>query len=189
MKVYIASNFADKDRVKARGEELAAMGIECTSRWALETAPHNCKITDKPAQYMRETAVFDVQDILAADKVVLTVPSLEQLANLTPHQMSRGGRTFESGMMYGLILGAYLTIGGNRFQEFAKETRGCTSELIVMGDKENVFHFLDGTETAADLPVVVVLPTWEAVKSYLASQLPQTGESNVEQKCVDSTNV
>ena len=75
MKVYIASNFADKDRVKARGEELAAIGIECTSRWALETAPPNCKITDVTSDYLRETAVFDLQDILVADKVVLTVPN------------------------------------------------------------------------------------------------------------------
>lgn len=173
MRVYIASNFADKDRVKARGEELAAMGIECTSRWALETVPHNCKITDKPAQYMRETAVFDVQDILSADKVVLTVPTPEQLMNLTPHQMSRGGRTFESGLMYGLILAQWLAIGGELYTQYAKEMRGCSSELIVMGEKENVFHFLDGTETAKDLPVVVVIPTWEGVKEYLASQLPK----------------
>ena len=109
MKVYIASNFADKDRVKARGEELAALGIECTSRWALESAPHNCTITDKPAQYMRETAVYDIEDILASDVVVLTVPTPEQLMNLTPHQMSRGGRTFESGLQYGLMLSAVVS--------------------------------------------------------------------------------
>jgi hypothetical protein len=155
MKVYIASNFADKDRVKARGEELAALGIECTSRWASESAPHNCKITDKPAQYMRETAVFDIADILQSDVVVLTVPTPEQLMNLTPHQMSRGGRTFESGLQYGLMLAAY----SNRRM------------LIVMGPKENVFHFLDGTDEAKNYPVVINLQTWEEVKSYLASQL------------------
>ena len=157
MKVYIASNFADKDRVKARGEELAAIGIECTSRWALESAPHNCTITDKPAQYMRETAVYDIEDILASDVVVLTVPTPEQLMNLTPHQMSRGGRTFESGLQYGLMLGAYST----------------RRLLIVMGPKENVFHFLDGTDEAKNYPVVLNLQTWEEVKSYLASQLPK----------------
>jgi len=159
MRVYIASNFADKDRVKERGEELKALGIECTSRWASESAPHNCKITDKPAQYMRETAVFDVEDITKSDKVVLTVPTPEQLMNLTPHQMSRGGRTFESGLFYGLMLSE--CFGPD---EFARE-------LIIMGDKENVFHFLDGADTAAKYPAVVVLQTWEEVKSYLVSQL------------------
>jgi hypothetical protein len=161
MKVYIASNFADKDRVKERGEELKALGIECTSRWASESAPHNCKITDKPAQYMRETAVYDVEDILASDKLVMTVPTPEQLMDMTPHQMSRGGRTFESGLMYGLILAEFL--GGI--------PSDCARELIIMGDKENVFHFLDGTDTASKYPAVVVKQTWEEVKSYLVSQL------------------
>lgn len=171
MKVYIASNFADKDRVKARGEELKALGIECTSRWASETAPHNCKITDKPAQYMRETAVFDLEDIVAADKLVLTVPTPEQLMNLTPHQMSRGGRTFESGLMYGFILAQWLVHGKKLYESTCVRQTGVISELIVMGDKENVFHFLDGTETAAQYPAVVVIPTWEEVKQYLSSQL------------------
>jgi hypothetical protein len=157
MRVYIASNFADKDRVKARGEELAALGIECTSRWALETAPHNCKITDVKDDYLRETAVFDIEDILNADALVLTVPTPEELMNLTPHQMSRGGRTFESGFIYGLMVSArqYGMVGSRR--------------LIVMGAKENVFHFLDGKDQAAPYPVVVVLPNWEAVKYYLAA--------------------
>lgn len=155
MRVYIASNFADKDRVKARGEELALLGIECTSRWASETAPHNCKITDKPAQYMRETAVFDIEDILRSDVVVLTVPTPEQLMHLTPHQMSRGGRTFESGLYYGLML-----------SEFSNRRM-----LIIMGPKENVFHFLDGADEAKHYPVVINLQTWEEVKQYLASQL------------------
>lgn len=166
MRVYIASNFADKDRVKARGLELEALGIECTSRWAYETAPHNCKITDKPAQYMRETAVIDLEDIIIADKLVLTVPSLQQLSDMTPHQMSRGGRTFESGLMYGLILAEWLVYG----KAYA-EASAWKRELIVMGDKENVFHFLDGVAEAEKYPVVVVQQTWEEVKNYLATQL------------------
>ena len=169
MRVYIASNFADKDRVKARGKELAAIGIECTSRWASEIAPHNCKITDKPAQYMRETAVFDIEDIIKSDKVVLTVPTPEQLMNLTPHQMSRGGRTFESGLFYGLILAQWLAYG-KEFAENARTMQDVKPELIIMGARENVFHFLDGTEEAAKYPKVVFLPTWEEVKQYLHSE-------------------
>jgi hypothetical protein len=164
MRVYIASNFSDKDRVKERGEELKALGIECTSRWASESAPHNCKITDKPVQYMRETAVFDLEDILKSDKLVMTVPTPEQLMDMTPHQMSRGGRTFESGLFYGLMLAAL------RCRLFLRWQSG-KQELIIMGTKENVFHFLDGTDTAAKYPAVVVLQTWEEVKSYLVSQL------------------
>ena len=167
MRVYLASVFADKDRVKLRSDELAALGIECTSRWALETAPHNCKITDKPAQYMRETAVYDVEDIVKSDKVVLTVPSPAMLMDLTPHQMSRGGRVFESGMMYGMILAEYLAYG----KDFVASVGGYRRELIVMGDKENVFHFLDGIEEAAKYPAVITLPNWHDVKCYLVAQM------------------
>ena len=169
MKVYIASNFADKDRVASRCKELNALGIETTSRWALETAPHDCKITDKPAQYMRETAVFDIEDILVANKLILTVPSAEQLVNLTPHQMSRGGRVFESGMMYGLILADWLAYG-ERFVEDISDIKS-RKELIVMGEKENVFHFLDGADGSKNFPKVTVLPNWEDVKNYLVAQL------------------
>lgn len=171
MKVYIASNFADKDRVKARGEELAAIGIECTSRWALETAPHNCTITDVTSDYLRETAVFDLQDILVADKVVLTVPTPKELMNMTPHQMSRGGRHFESGLMYGLIWAQVMRTSLAQYEADSIAAQGCKSELIVLGEKENVFHFLDGIGPAANYPTVVAIPTWEEVKNYLASQL------------------
>lgn len=170
MRVYIASNFADKDRVKERGEELKVLGIECTSRWASETAPHNCKITDKPAQYMRETAVFDIEDILTSDKVILTVPTPEQLMDLTPHQMSRGGRVFESGLVYGMMLAEWQAYGKD-FCEAQPMTPEFKKELIVMGAQENVFHFLDGTDVAEKYPPVLVLPDWEAVKTYLAAQI------------------
>jgi hypothetical protein len=163
MRVYIASNFADKDRVKERGEELKALGIECTSRWASESAPHNCKITDKPAQYMRETAVFDVEDIVSSDILVITSPSDAEMVNMTPHQMSRGGRHFEEGLMYGLMM-------RDQWQRIK-----LARQLIVLGRSENVFHFLDGTDTASKYPAVVVKQTWEEVKSYLVSQLGGTG--------------
>lgn len=156
MKVYIASVFADKDRVKARCEELNALGIGTTSRWAAETAPHNCKITDKPQQYMRETAVFDIEDIIAADVLVLTSPTDAEMVNLSAHQLGRGGRHFESGVVYGMMLAAEKLYGMRAGRQ-----------LVLMGRRENVFHFLDGTEEAKLYPAVIQLDTWEAVKEYL----------------------
>src|SRR5271166_1823458 len=102
MKVYIASFFADKDRVAARARELNHLGIECTMRWPYENAPHNATIKDFPDEYFRETAVFDIQDIVAADKLILTVPTDTQMADQPLRSMARGGRHFESGLMYGL---------------------------------------------------------------------------------------
>ena len=162
MRVYLASFFADKDRVVKRCAELNAMGIETTSRWASEDVPYACKITDKPAQYMRETAVADIDDILRSDKLVLTIPTPEELMNLTAHQLSRGGRNFESGFIYGLM------VAGHTYGK---------KELIIMGKQENVFHFLDGKLEAAKYPAVTVIETWEGVKSYLATQVGYTDQA------------
>jgi len=158
MRVYIASMFSDKDRVKARGEELVQLGIECTSRWAYETIPHDCTIHDFEHGYLRETAVVDVIDIERADKVVLTVPTAEALATSTPATSSRGGRHFESGLVYGLSL-AQMREGGRP-----------TRELIILGPRENVFHYLDGEDDAVDFPTIRRFDTWAEVKTYLSSE-------------------
>lgn len=158
MNVYIASMFSDKDRVKARAAELAALGINCTSRWAYETVPHNVTIKECSDVYLNETAVADVHDILRSDKVVLTVPEPQLLIDATVASSSRGGRHFESGLVYGLILAQALD-GGRP-----------TRELIVLGKKENVFHYLDGTGQALRFPTIRVIETWEEVKSYLKGE-------------------
>lgn len=155
MRVYLASMFSDKDRVLERGNELAALGIESTSRWASETVPHTATIQSLPKEYHEETAVADIQDILKADKMVLTVPEAQLLVDAPVASSSRGGRHFESGLFYGLILAQML--------DGARPTR----ELIVMGRRENVFHYLSGEGIASNLPAIRVFATWEEVKSYL----------------------
>jgi len=155
LQVYIASMFSDKERVLARGAELTSFGIECTSRWASETIPHNVTMQDCTDDYLRETAVADLQDILRADVVVLTVPDAKMLVDATVAASSRGGRHFESGFVYGLIV-AQMMDGG-------KPTR----ELIILGKKENVFHCLDGLGSTTAYPAILTLETWEQVKAYL----------------------
>ena len=155
MRVYIASMFSDKARVLARGNELAELGIEITSRWASETVPHNVTIKDLPTAYHEETAVADIQDILKADKMVLTVPEAQLLVDAPVASSSRGGRHFESGLFYGLIL--------SQMMDGGKPTR----ELIVMGKQENVFHYLTGEGITVKLPAIRILKTWEEVKAYL----------------------
>jgi len=156
MRVYIASMFSDKDRVLARGKELAQLGIESTSRWASESVPHNVTIKDLPTEYHEETAVADVEDILRSDKVVLTVPEPQLLVDATVASSSRGGRHFESGLVYGLIL-AQAMDGGRP-----------TRELIILGRQENVFHYLTGHGVTSHYPAIRVIETWDGVKSYLA---------------------
>jgi hypothetical protein len=157
LKIYMASNFSDKDRVKQRCGELQALGITTLSRWASETAPHNCTITDKPAQYMRETAVYDIEDICAADVLIIVSPTDAEMVNMTPHQLSRGGRHFEEGFIYGLMWAQRWTGAGT------------PQRLILLGRRENVFHFLDGESVAKNYPVVQQFDTWPEVKNYLVS--------------------
>jgi|SRR5208337_3779227 len=152
MKVYIASVFSDKDRVAQRAAELNQLGIECTMRWPSETAPHNATIKDFPDEYFRETAVFDLDDIIAANVLVLTVPSEKQMADMPVRALARGGRHFETGFMYGLIAS-----GENR-------------ELIILGPRENVFHFLDGQSVTSRYPAIKQFDTWEQVKTYLKEE-------------------
>ena len=156
--VYIASMFSDKDRVKARAAELALCGIVCTSRWAEEKVPHNVRMSDCKDEYLRETAVIDLDDILVADKVVLTVPEPELLVEATIAAASHGGRHFESGFIYGLIVAAVMD--------------GCKPqrELIILGKPENVFHMLDGIGAAARYPAIKNFRTWEEVKQYLKEE-------------------
>jgi hypothetical protein len=156
MKVYLASMFSDKDRVKARGLELQALGIECTSRWADEKVPHNVTIKDLPTAYHEETAVADLEDILKADKIVLTVPEPQLLVDATVSSSSRGGRHFESGFAYGLIV-AQMLDGGRP-----------TRELIVLGKQENVFHYLTGQGITSRYPAIRIIETWTEVKQYLS---------------------
>ncbi len=158
--VYIASFFADKDRVKARAAELRGIGCTVTARWFDEKVPHNVLLKDLPDEYHRETAVADIEDILAAEVVILTIPTPDQAYDLTPGQMIRGGRHFESGFQFGLAIA----------QTFGNESNDFPRELIILGKRENVFHYLDGTGVAHRYPAIRVIETWEEVVKYLKGE-------------------
>ncbi len=158
MRVYIASMFSDKDRVKERAHDLAVMGIACTSRWAEEKVPHNVKMSDCKDEYLRETAAVDIDDIIVADKLVLTVPESQLLLDASIAAAARGGRHFEAGFIYGLIV-AQVMDGGRP-----------TRELIILGKPENVFHMLDGIGAAARYPTIKHYDTWPEVLNYLMEE-------------------
>ena len=157
--VYIASMFSDKDRVKQRAECLAALGIACTSRWAWEAVPHNVAMKDCKDEYLRETAAIDLDDILAADKLILTVPEPQLLVDATVAASSRGGRHFESGFFYGLMLCSPSLVVPNKKRE-----------LIILGKPENVFHMLDGVGASSRYPAITNFGTWDEVVKYLVEE-------------------
>lgn len=160
MKVYIASFFADKDRVKQRGAELEEIGIGFTSRWVEERAAANSTINDFEHDYFRETAILDLDDIVAADKLILTVPTDKQMADMPIRSLTRGGRHFEAGFMYGLIYAARKQFGSHS-----------PKEVILLGSRENVFHFLDGLGVTRLYPAIKQFETWEEVKTALQEEL------------------
>jgi len=118
MKVYLAAWFSSKNETLAKAEELRACGIEVTSRWLDEKVAPATLMSDVTEDYLTQTAQIDIQDIDAADALVLLTVDPE---NGPCHR--RGGRHFESGYAAG---------------------RGKT--LIICGPKENVFHYTPGVQ-------------------------------------------
>lgn len=158
MIAYIASMFSDKDRVVNFGKELEALGIKCTSRWAYETVPHNAEMRDVPDEYHRETAAADLTDILTSNVLIEIVPSAEMLTNSTVTAASRGGRHFEMGLFYGMMLKEQAEFGHT------------TKKLLVLGKKENIFHHLNGAGLTAEFPVIKHFDTWEQLKQHLSEE-------------------
>lgn len=167
MRVYLASWFSSKDLIKARAEELRAVDIEVTSNWLEEKADPKSEIKDISGDIHRETAAIDIQDILDANAVVLHVPTAAELtdAGIPVSSWARGGRHFESGFQYATML---------FFHFLPNKTRSRGSrQLIIVGHKENVFHYLDGVKRlnadGLELPKIKQFDNWELAKIYLLS--------------------
>jgi hypothetical protein len=166
MKVYLASWFNSKDEMNIRARELRDVGIEVTSRWLEEKVNSNAQVQDIDDEYLRETAQVDLHDILLSDTVVLNIPSAQELKTLDMPTASwaRGGRHFEAGFQYAtMVFFSYLPP--------MIQFRG-TRRLILVGYKENVFHYLDdltrnGRADGFLLPSILTFETWEDAKQYL----------------------
>lgn len=137
MKVYLAGMLSTIKTRKAQAAELRVAGIKVTSHWIDETVPYNVEMKDIPEVYHAETAVIDIQDIDDCDVFVEFVPTDTELVDATLRSSSRGGHHFEMGY-------AYAT--GKR--------------VMVVGDKENVFHYLPRIEHFA---------TWAEAKFVLVA--------------------
>jgi nucleoside 2-deoxyribosyltransferase len=112
LKVYLAAGFSRKGEIAEKSQELENLGIKVTSTWPYEEMAGNAKLHDVTDDYLRTHARKDLNEIIAADAVILFTQD-----PLIP--FCRGGRMHESGFAMGL---------------------GKT--LIVCGPKENIFHYL-----------------------------------------------
>lgn len=167
MKVYLASWYASRPEMKLRAEELRATGIEVTSRWVEEHTSTTATTAEVGDDYLRETAAIDLEDVMKANVVVLHVPSEHDLrtVNITMANWARGGRHFEAGAQYMMMLLF-------NYLPYTIQKVGPRS-LILIGHRENVFHYFDGVNKSLkalgfDLPEIPVFSTWEEAKVYLA---------------------
>lgn len=111
LKVYLASRHEDRPEVIAVRKRLLKMDIEVTSRWLLEGGVLKTNIVENEQKGSEHVLQNDLEDIDAADAVVVFSPK-KAFGNST------GGRHVEFG--YSLAKG---------------------KTLILVGYRENVFHW------------------------------------------------
>lgn len=109
--VYLAARYARIDEMRSIAESFRGRGIFVTSRWLKEGVDPNHSIRTLSAEYMQTSARHDLEDIDAADYLVLFSEDPDE-------KFVRGGRHVEFG--YALAKG---------------------KKIIVVGPKENIFHY------------------------------------------------
>src|SRR5882672_7222295 len=96
MKVYIAAPYRMKNEIKARAMGLRDCGIEVTSSWLNEPHKPNTQMGDLTHEEHQKYALQDVQDVVAADILVLLTDPTKTIV--------RAGRHVEFGIAVGLGL-------------------------------------------------------------------------------------
>lgn len=163
-RVYLSGMFSQKELIKQRSEELVELGVEVTSTWVGEAAAPASQVSEFPDHYLRHTAIIDIHDMLNADKLVLFTPTDEELETVARRSLSRGGRNFEAGFFYALVM----------FAQYLPLQVPFKREVIVCGQREGIFHWLFDMAEGADSVRGVLLPsirhfnTWDEVKLYLS---------------------
>ena len=123
MKAYLTAGFSRKDEIAAKCKELESLGVTVTATWPWEPVASHTTLDQCSDSYLRGTALVDIADIDAADTVILFTQDPTK-------PFVRGGRMHEFGYAHG---------------------KG--KSLIVIGPRENIFHYL---------PDVEVFHSWEA---------------------------
>lgn len=152
MKVYLASRFHTQAETRQKAEELRAMGIEVTSRWLEEVvADTNANVDAYKQEYLEKHAEIDIEDIIAADVLVLFTVDPDEATK-------RGGRHFESGVMFGM------TVAESGLSDALRMPLEFHIGLITVGPRENIFHYM---------PSIPNFPTWEEAKAKLGEMQKQ----------------
>lgn len=165
-RVYLSSLFSHKDKIKKYSEELASLGVDVTSTWVGEDMKPTVQASELPNYYLRHTAIIDIHDMLNANTLVLFTPTDEDLEKVPKRSLSRGGRNFEAGYFYALVM----------FNSYLPRGVPPKREIIICGQREGVFHWLYDMAPGADsvrdiyLPKIKQFDTWEQTKRYLTGE-------------------
>jgi nucleoside 2-deoxyribosyltransferase len=121
MKIYLAGQYARRDEFRKYRDVLTLAGYEITSNWLNEVNPLTTKMGDDTDEFYRETALLDFEDIDRADAILFIAED--------PHVgIPRGGRHVEFGY-----------------------AMGKAKQILVIGPKENVFHYIPGVKHYSSL--------------------------------------
>lgn len=119
LKIYLASPFEDRDEMLALKEALEARGAIVTSTWLTPVDGNEMNMAAINGKFneCRCRAIKDIEDIVAADVMVLRKP-------LEKHKVpTTGGHHVELGIC-----------------------RGIGKPVIIYGARENVFHYMPGVQ-------------------------------------------
>ncbi len=155
MRIFLSASYHRRLELRRYAKELIPMWHEITSRWlkgpglmmrlGSQTVPLRADVEkaieegrmedmDRGAGIMRALAVIDIEDIMRSECFISFTEPPDSNA-------SRGGRHVELGWVIG-----------------ARTTRPNAPRIIVVGHRENIFHYLPCCEFA---------PTWEKAKGML----------------------
>lgn len=151
---YLAASFSSIQLRRTQADQLRRLGIKVTSRWLCETANPESDVTDFSADFLRETAEDDLDDLVNTDITILFTATEDDLRNprISKRAWARGGRHFEAGFVWGLRIADMFLIPD------------CIHELVICGPRENVFH---------SISPIRQFDTWELVVDYLMGKVAE----------------
>lgn len=129
MLIYLAARYSRHVELQAYAADLVAAGHIVTSRWILGDHELRSDGQSDADEWAVRWAQEDWDDLMAADAVI----SFTEAPGLVVGR-ARGGRHVE--------FGAALAVG---------------KRCVIVGHRENVFHFLPGVEFALDWPTALAL--------------------------------
>lgn len=139
--VYLAAAYSSKDEIRRYADQLSEMGLDVTAQWLDEPHAASVPFTSRDPEELRAFARRDIDDIERSDVFLFF--------SLDPEQPTRrGGRHVELGLAIAM-----------------------KKRIIVIGPRENIFHFLPGVE---------VVRTWGEAIRLLATPMPCSTESVVD---------